>query len=142
VVFLAATGGVPVAVAQDVQAWLSAGHAEQPAAPVIESGAFDCAHRLLAAVALGIAGDDVAIGLAELLLGWAHGGGGWAPSAVLLVPLRYTLATTDPAGMAPPQEVGPHADARGLMTTSIASVALAEWLATTKSGHSCTGLPL
>ena len=113
--FLARTGGVAPRVARDAAAWL---------ADVAEpSNAFETAHRILCALALGSSAEALASPLVDALLDTTQADGSWPSSAVLLVPAR----TEDGESVAP----GAHADGARTMSTAIARAALARWLRVT-----------
>jgi hypothetical protein len=111
--FLARSGGVPQEIAADVHAWSSD---LSPNASVIE-----VALRLLAALAVNGAAGQVGLTLVDAILDRFDGPNGWPPSALLMVP---------PKGDTPGGS-GPHQDVAGLLSTAIATVALARWVSIT-----------
>jgi len=109
--FLRQSGGIPAGAVAEVTAWLLT------SPPT--GGTFDAAFRLLAAVWLGLANADVALGLVDELLA-GLGADGWAPERVLYVP-NPDATPSDFKG-------APHADG-GLMTAAICAAALLRWRA-------------
>jgi hypothetical protein len=114
ILFLASYRRVPATVAEEVGDWLR----NTPAGGT----AFECAHRLLAAVALDINEAELESTLVDTLLCFYRGGRGWEPSNVLLVPRHLEDSENNLSA--------PYADSEGLMTTAIACAALQAWLST------------
>ena len=120
--FLARSGGVPPGIAAEVAAWAPD---FEPDAEVIE-----IAHRLLATLAVEAVAGPADLTLVDALLDRSGGPTGWPSSAALLVPRK------DDA----PGGTGPHRDGARLMSTAIATAALARWVdrsATSRQPHSC-----
>jgi hypothetical protein len=119
--FLAASGGVPRAVAGDAERWLRS----LPA----PSNGFESAHRLLLATTLDLADTQLGARLVDELLALRERSRAWEPSSVLLVPERAADASAP--------SLGPYCDQRALMTTAAACAALVGWLrATSSTRHS------
>ncbi|MFN0128335.1 MAG: hypothetical protein ACKV19_16805 [Verrucomicrobiales bacterium] len=109
--FLGRTGGISDAIRADATAWLR----EDPCA----LNAFELSLRLFTAVFLGLSLKDLTSALIDRLLDLRLGNEGWAPSALLRVPRKSGCDISS-------SEL--HPDLNGLMTTALASAALAHWL--------------
>ena len=109
-VFLAATSGIPAATAQRGRRALRA------VRETADGSAFELALLLLAWASMEPLASDT-LDVVDCLLTAQQQGGGWTPSALLLVPDRYPVAE----GPSPQA----NADGCGLLTTSLACAALA-----------------
>ncbi len=116
VALLAASGGIPGDVADEVRDWLA-----RTAASGSHDTSFDAAFRLLCAVWLGDAGGPMATEFVDELVERADRG--WPPSPVLFVP------DTDADGVDPASCGVPYADVHGSITTAICCAALRRWSA-------------
>lgn len=116
--FLRRTGGIPKCLVNNVRRWLERGNEEL--------NTFDCSFRLLIVITLGLYYEQLAFQLTNRILDLSNGERGWEPSSFLRLPPKFDEREGE-------GDLFP--DTEGLMTTSIACLALTRWLATDTSSR-------